>query len=245
MDTRVRLTLDYITYLVSVPKCACCKERLTFEENALCSRCVKKYEEVKNRSCSRCGKILNRCCCSNDFLERHFVKKVVKVFRYKQREENISANSLIYSLKRDNRSDVLKLCSTELSEAIVATLGDVGDYIITNVPRRKKAITDYGIDHSALLAKSVSKLTGSTYISILKSNAKKPQKHLYGNDRYANADFEIKRDIDLCGKRVIIVDDIITTGASTSACAMLLKGLGAKSIYAAALAVAYNEDFGL
>ena len=115
------------------------------------------------------------------------------------------------------------------------------DLVITNVPRRKAAILEYGIDHSAALAKEVAKGLGVEYIPILSSNSKQAQKSLRGIDRLSNADFKIKKELDLTNKTVIIVDDIVTTGASMSAAAMLIRGLGAKKIYGAVLAVAGRD----
>ena len=57
-----------------------------------------------------------------------------------------------------------------------------------------------------------------------------------------NADFRIIRDIDLTGRQVIIVDDIITSGASVSVAASLIRSLDAKNITAACLAIAYRDN---
>ena len=58
-----------------------------------------------------------------------------------------------------------------------------------------------------------------------------------------NARFDyLNKRIDLSGKTMVIVDDIVTTGASVSVAATLLKGAGAKRIIAASLAIAYNDD---
>ena len=47
------------------------------------------------------------------------------------------------------------------------------------------------------------------------------------------------RDVD--GKDVIIVDDIVTTGSSMGAAATLIRGLGCRKIYAAAVSIAYPD----
>ena len=100
--------IAYFLYLLSVPKCVSCGEKLDFREKALCPKCSLEFEEIKSRNCSKCAKILSECSCSTHFLNTHYVKKVVKCFRYNVREENNPANALIYSLKRDNRDDVLE-----------------------------------------------------------------------------------------------------------------------------------------
>lgn len=64
------------------------------------------------------------------------------------------------------------------------------------------------------------------------------QKGLTRQHRMQNAHkaYACRTDVDLGGKRVLLVDDIITTGATVSACAMLLLKAGAVEVTAAAVA---------
>ena len=113
---RFKDAADYILYLLSVPKCVSCNTKLNFGEKALCPKCSADFEEIKNRNCSRCAKLLSECSCAPHRISSHFVRGVIKCFRYDVREENHSANALIYSLKRDNRDDVLDACAELLLE---------------------------------------------------------------------------------------------------------------------------------
>ena len=234
---------DRALFALSVPKCVCCRERLDYGQNAFCPKCYSEFEEIKTRNCSRCSKKLSECDCSNAYLEAHFVRRVVKSFRYLIREETNAANALVFSLKKDNRKDVLNLCTKEMAAAIRNSIEAPESYILTNVPRRRAAIIEYGIDHSALLAEAVAKELRAEYIPLLKSQSQKPQKSLERKERLKNVEFDLIKEIDLTGKSVIIVDDIITTGASMGAAAALLRSLGAKNIVAAALAIAYKDKY--
>ena len=156
------------------------------------------------------------------------------------------SNYLIYSLKQDNRGDVLSFLADELSAALKETIDfSKGEYIITNVPRRGKAIVNYGYDHAKELAKAVSTRTGVEYIELLRSKAKESQKSVYGHARMENAifDYKCRKDVSLKGKRVILVDDIVTTGASMCNCATLIRGLGTRGIIGACLGTAYKESY--
>ena len=234
--------MDRVLFALSVPKCVCCKTRLDYGENALCLKCSAEFEQFKTRNCSRCARKLNMCSCSNDFLDAHYIKRTIKCFRYLNRNDATPGNALIYSLKRDNRSDVLKRCADELEYAIRNSISDPGGYIFTNVPRRKSAIIEHGIDHSELLARELAKRFDAEYISLLKSNAKKPQKSLETADRFKNAEFYISKNIDLTGRAVILVDDNITTCASMSKAASLIRSLGSREINAVSLAIAYKDQ---
>jgi ComF family protein len=239
----IKELMDRALFALSVPKCVCCGEILDYGQRAFCSSCQQNFEEFATRNCSRCARVLNECDCSNFFLETHFVKRVVKCYRYQSDNKNTPSARLIYSLKRDNRRDVLEVSTDLLLKALSNSLGDISDCIITNIPRRKSAIVEYGIDHSALLAENIAIKSGAEYISFFKSNAKHEQKSLDSLERRRNADFSLIKEIDLKGRRVIIVDDIITSGASMSNAATLIRSLGAKDIIAACLAIAYKEDY--
>ena len=233
---------DRVLFALSVPKCVCCKARLNYGEKALCLKCSAVFEEFKSRNCARCARVLHKCDCSTSYLRGHFVGRVIKCFRYLDRENATPGNSLIYSLKRENRSDVLDRCADELCAAIKSSIPDPKKYIFTNVPRRRAAIIQYGMDHSALLAKEVARRLGGEYKELLGSRAKRPQKSLERTERLKNADFYIRSNTDLVGRDVIIIDDIITSGASCAMSASLIRSMGAGKIIAATLAIAYKDE---
>ena len=132
--------------------------------------------------------------------------------------------------------------SGELTEALSAEINDFENVVITNVPRRKPSILKYGYDHAAVIARLVAKHTGAEYASLLISKAEKVQKRLQREERIKNASFAYKKKLpDLKGKTVIVVDDIVTTGASMGACAALIRGLGPKTIIGAAISIAYKD----
>ena len=65
------------------------------------------------------------------------------------------------------------------------------------------------------------------------------QKHLGRRDRIENAttSIYINKNYNCNGKTIILLDDIVTTGASLNACTELLYGSGARLVITAALAV--------
>lgn len=241
---KIKDLYNRILFLCSVPKCVKCGVKLDYEERGLCADCLEIYKEHKRRDCPKCSKVLSRCSCSSDYLLAHGVNNVVKLFRYAKTDESMPSNYLIYSLKQDNREDVISFLSEELADAIKNSLDlTKGRYIITSVPRRRKAIVDFGFDHAEVLGRRVGALLGLDYLALLKSKSKKPQKSVAGEARLYNAKFDYKSslDVDLKGCTVILVDDIITTGASVSSCATLIKGYRPKRVVAAVLGIAYKD----
>ena len=243
---KVRDLIKRAIYYISVPKCVLCKERLDYDDKGLCKKCMTEYLKHKQRNCPHCSNILAECSCSYKDLEAHGIKKFVKLFRYSKAEESLPSNYLIYSLKQDNRSDVLEFLSLELATAIKHSFDlSKEDFVVTSVPRRKNAIVNFGYDHAKELAKAVSKLLGVEYLELLKSESKKAQKSVYGEERKQNARFDYACDdsLSLKGKSVILIDDIVTTGASMTNCATLIRGLRPRRIIGACLGTAYKEKY--
>lgn len=237
----VRELMDRALFALSVPKCIGCGNHLDYRQKAFCPKCYDIFADHKYRNCSRCAKKLSECNCSNDFLSSHYIRHVIKCYRYSSNLTTPS-NKVIFSLKKDNRADVLELLTDELSKAILISIESPDEYIFTNIPRRKSAIIEYGIDHSEMLARSVAKRLGTSYVQLLRSTSKRAQKSLDIDERRKNASFNLVRSPDLTNKRVIIVDDIITSGASMVNAAMHIRSLGCKDITAACIAIAYKDS---
>ena len=174
------------------------------------------------------------------------VHKLIKVFRYKPSSdpnEHVAANELIYNIKRDRRVDLLNFIGDEMAEAIKHSI-DPEKYIITNVPRKKSRVLHYGLDHAEEIAKNISKKLGIPYVSLLVSKSRTAQKKVRGEERIKNASFDQRRGAkDVTGKRIILVDDIVTTGASMGAAAMMIRAMGAKEVVGACLAITFNDKY--
>lgn len=242
----IKEIFNRILFYITVPKCVFCKEKLDYGERGLCKKCMTVYRAHKQRNCHKCAKILPECNCTYDYLESHGIKNLVKVFRYSKSDQSLPSNYLIYSLKQDNRSDVFSFLADELTASVKNCItGNCADYIITNVPRRKNAVISFGYDHAKRLAKDVSERLGIDYVELLNSKSKKPQKSVHGHERIENAKFEYRSDDDfnLKGKTVILIDDIVTTGASMTNCATLIRGFRPKRIIGACLGTAYKEPY--
>ena len=102
-----------------------------------------------------------------------------------------------------------------------------------------------GYDHAALLAQAVGKELGIPSVRTLqKTRHTPPQSGLVrAAERRANI-LGAYRVIDpafVKGKRVLLIDDIITTGATASECGRVLLTAGAKEVYCAAIAAAPHD----
>jgi ComF family protein len=90
-----------------------------------------------------------------------------------------------------------------------------------------------GFNQSELLARALSRRTGIPVRDVVrKRKATPPQAGLTAPQRRANVAsvFETRKREAVAGRRILLVDDVLTTGATASACARALKRAGAASV---------------
>ncbi|HVP21330.1 MAG TPA: ComF family protein [Anaerolineaceae bacterium] len=117
--------------------------------------------------------------------------------------------------------------------------------LILPVPLSGLRLQERGYNQAAMLAKPLSLATGIPYKpkAIARIRNTRAQVGLKASERLENVKDAFLANPDIArGKRILLVDDVTTTGATISACASALKNAGAQSIYGLTLA---RSNFGL
>ena len=117
--------------------------------------------------------------------------------------------------------------------------------VLTWVPISRKRWFSRGYDQSELLAKALGKELGIKPIRTLKKiRDTEPQsgirEHAKRRANVFNA-YQVVNADRIRNKRVLLVDDVITTGATISECAKTIMVSGAECIYAVAIAATPND----
>ncbi len=116
---------------------------------------------------------------------------------------------------------------------------------IVYVPMTKKSLNARGYNQTKLLAKAVSKRTGTPviYDAVQKVKDTAAQKGLTHRERRENlkgAFKAVKRE-SLAGKSVLVIDDVLTTGATADeVCSAILKAGAAQVYFASVASVEYK-----
>ena len=117
--------------------------------------------------------------------------------------------------------------------------------IITWVPISAKRLKKRGFDQGQLLAERLSSELDIPVVPLLKKiRDNPPQSGIVGHaHRKANVlgVYVSTAPETLCGKRILLLDDILTTGATAGECARVLLTAGAKEVNLATLAVASHD----
>jgi len=106
--------------------------------------------------------------------------------------------------------------------------------VLVPVPLCKKREKTRGYNQALLLAKEISKTTGIPVESsaIIRIKRTSPQKEMTVRERANNLKdaFEITNAELVKNKKIILVDDVFTSGSTVNECARVLMGAGAKQV---------------
>lgn len=120
--------------------------------------------------------------------------------------------------------------------------GDWQIDLILPVPLHSLKKAERGFNQSFYLAKGMSKaLNIPVSQSILKRKRyteSQTQKNLVERTENMLEAFQIKNEKKVKGKNILLIDDVITTGATIRECGKILQASGAGNIYAASIALA-------
>jgi len=149
---------------------------------------------------------------------------------------------LIGELKYHHKPSLAKILGREMgvilnSDPILKTSD-----IIIPIPLHPARKRERGYNQAELLAEEISRFTHIPFSDCLERvKNTKAQVTLSERERLENVKgaFKLKKGVDISGKRVILVDDVFTTGATLNAAALSLLEGGAEEVYGLTAAAAH------
>lgn len=246
---RAKRFFDLLPDLIFVPRCVACATRLPpGSKLPLCPLCRARYEDEKEATCPACGGRMGECLCTPPDMPRCGVHRMVKLVRYRPSSGDVSAQ-MIYRLKHRNLLLLQRFLAGELAVPLSGLVqGREADWLVTYPPRSTAARRRDGFDHAAALAKALACTLGCAYLPTLQRNGRKraEQKRLSRTARFAAAkeNYKLRPNLALPKKHVILVDDVMTTGATMAAAARLLRQGGAAEVVFAVIALTPAQKAG-
>lgn len=204
--------------------CLGCKQ----EGKWLCRSCLGKIN--LNFSSTRCqvdqSNFLSGVWVAADY-RQNLVAEILKNFKY----------NFVLDLGEEISSLLIKFLFFKINQ------GEISDFdLVIPIPLARKRLLFRGFNQSEVLAERITQNfgwpLGQNIVS--RQNSSQPQVGLRKKDRLVNVRgiFKIKYPASefLRGKKILLVDDVVTTGATLDECAKVLKEAGAKEIWALVLA---------
>ena len=210
------------------PNCCPFCDRMISYRALLCSRCFDNLPKLQG-VCPDCGKEL--CICD----QFESLDRVTAPFFYEAQ-----VREAIHQFKFHDRYDYAR----PFAEYVIRILQEKGltdrfDCIVA-VPMDKKREAERGYNQAFLLAKELGSRLG---LPVLKDALRKkkdiPIQHLlsYEERRTNLKDAYFSGKSTVVGKRVLLCDDVYTTGATLESCAKVLKEQGAENVFGIVIAI--------
>ena len=200
------------------PRCAFCRRVLKPGEKGMCRKCAKTISRTKNGG-AQSGEFFSAC-----FSPLYYEKKTRDaILRFKFNDTTMYAD----------------VFGQLIAECIEENLKGRYD-IITWVPLSAKRYKKRGYDQAMLLAMSAALKMDDVAVELLRKNTDVPAQSGVGTaeKRRANINgvFSVIDEDLVRNKRVLLIDDIITTGSTLSECAKTLRYSGATEVVCCTLA---------
>lgn len=204
--------------LLYPPRCMLCGAWIAEEQGGLCPACREQAERDMRQMFCRPPAQVEALICAAPYAGR--MRRALTQLKFEQRRAWLAPlaglMAQVWALHGMPRPDVL-----------------------TCVPLSAPRTHGRGFNQSEELAKLLAARWDVPFVRALRRRALSPrQSALRAAERWDNAQraFAARADIDLGGKCVLLVDDIVTTGATASTCAGLLRRLGARRVWVLAAA---------
>jgi len=134
---------------------------------------------------------------------------------------------LLHGLKYRGRRDIGTYLGTRFAERLNATSWFSGVNMIVPVPLFHSKLAGRGYNQSWIIAEAIGKATGRTVSEGILTRVRdtETQTHKTRAERAANMDgaFAPTNKDAIAGKHILIIDDVLTTGATIEACARALS----------------------
>lgn len=235
---------DIILNLLFPLRCGFCSEIIPCIQATrypLCEKCLSKIKFIGQNACAYCGKELNdgeKNICKYCKGARYY-EKVISVCEYSG-----LAREKILEFKFMGKKELYKVFSILIIEKLKMTNFRNFDIIIS-VPIHSSKLAERGYNQSELIAREIAKYFGLPVSSsnLIKDKQTESQSLLDKTKRIMNVldSFRVQDKREIKGKKVLLVDDIITTGATVNECSKVLKQAGGLEVYVVTIATGRSD----
>lgn len=209
--------------------CPVCQKILKDQNRLICPECEKKLKPIGQPRCYLCGKPVEKGeYCADCLRHPHIFDQGRGIFVYDDRMRK--------SVLRYKYSGCREYGEFYARAMYLYGNRDVRDWnpdLIVPVPVHRTKLRMRGFNQAAFLAEKLGDYTGIPVRQklVLKIRKTKSQKKLSAVQRKKNLEEAFLVNEDVLGKRILVVDDVYTTGSTIDAMASCLKKKGASAVY--------------
>ncbi len=203
--------------------CPDCMRTVSYVGEPVCLKCGKPVENEETEYCSDCSK------------KKHIYEQACAVYEYSQ-----SVKNSIYRFKYHNKREYARVYAKQIKDKCGGMISAWSPDVLMPVPIHSSRLKERGFNQAELIARELEHFTGipmdsESLVRVVKTV---PMKELDNAQRVKNLQNAFQADKKVVKyRKVLIVDDIYTTGATFDACATVLKQAGVQEVYGVSLCV--------
>lgn len=221
--------LNHLIDLLFPKTCVCCEEVLNEQEPHICGSCLLELPVIDLNDMLVISKLAGRIKPANTYAYLKF-NKLGK------------AQKILHEIKYKDNQELGIFIGKRFFDYLSAQTVHLELDCLIPVPLHSKRLKTRGYNQAEAIAKGIADQSGialNTNI-LLKAKEASSQTNKGRTARLENMQncFTIAPNIDLKGKNIAIVDDVMTTGATIEACCLCLEAAGVNRITILSLAVA-------
>lgn len=224
-----KLTESFLNILYP-RRCPLCHEILKEQDSLICETCRKTLHPIEEPRCYKCGKLVREGeeYCSDCASVQHFYDRGRGIFVYNEKMRQSLVRYKYYGCREygDFYSRAMYLYGKN-------EIALWKPELIVPVPVHRTKERKRGFNQSAYLAERISRYTGipADLTLVKKIRKTKSQKKLTVYQRQENLKKAFCVQHSVSAGRILVVDDVYTTGSTIDAMARCLKEKGAEKIY--------------
>lgn len=233
--------IDDLLDLIYPRRCPLCGEALPYKGKTVCRECLKKLKRIQEPKCFRCGKTIEdeetEYCKDCQNVKKSYIRGY-PVFEYSGNIKNA-----IYDFKYKNQRNYADFFADCIFHAYKKEFEKQKFDGIIPVPVHRKKKKQRGYNQAELIAKELGErlhipVYEKALVRVVNTN---PQKELNDKARMKNLKNAFKLGLNTIElKKVLLVDDIYTTGATIEACTQVLTDAGVLEVYYTSVAIGHG-----
>lgn len=205
------------------------------EGEYLCSACFNKIEFIDFNQCFLCGDEGRDGVCRTCQREKA-LDKIWVATRYTGNVAGQLVESFKYNYVEDLKEVLVKIIAQQIENKGLATLFQ--EQVLVPIPLHKNRFLERGFNQALEIAKGIASQYNCHVMNglLLRTKDTQQQAKLKREERFTNIDKAFTCVIEgVIPERVILVDDVLTTGATFAEAARELKRCGVKEIWCVAV----------
>jgi ComF family protein len=225
---------NYLTELFDfiLPRfCPSCRNKLATAENTVCNSCLSKL------------KLVDPEFIKSEYQRKYESKRIISGFVSQYIfEKDKELQDIIHALKYDKKFHIGIFLGKNLGEYFKSQLQSWNINLIVPIPLHHLKKAERGFNQSYYIAKGISSQTSiaikANVIKRMRFTQSQTTMTLKEREENVEGAFKVRKMKNVKGKKVLLVDDVMTTGATMNECGKVLLESGANRIYAATVALA-------